>query len=105
MTLGEMKYEHSKSIRQDICDEERIPYILFKMTYDKKNKKIVDVPSGWEEWDYDACMAENEMRIHSQSIDCMMINLKKSRYMIVDNDNEENRRGFKDMYDSDWTMH
>jgi phage/plasmid-associated DNA primase len=105
MTLGEMKYEHSKAIRKDICDDESIPYIFFKMTYDKEGDKIMDLPFGWKEWDYDACMAENDMRIQSQSIDCMMINLKKSRYMIIDNDNEENRRAFKEMYDSDWTTY
>jgi len=111
-SLGEMKYEYSKSIKQDICDEEKIPYIVFQMKYDNKiidkdgfPKKIIDVPCEWEKWDYEKCMNENTARLYSQKCDCMIINLQESRYMIVDNDDKINEKKFDEMYCSDWTSY
>ena len=102
--LGEMKYEHKKSAKQ-LCDDENIPYIAFQMKYDKEGKKIVDAPFEWNKWNYDECMNENQIRLYSQKCDCMIINLEKSRYMIVDNDEKVNEKKFDEMYDSDWTTY
>lgn len=110
MTLGEMKYENSKSVRE-LCDEERIPYIVFQMKYDEKiikdgfAKKLVDVPFEWNKLDYEKCMQENRARLYSQKCDCMIINLEKSRYMIIDNDEKINEKKFDEMYNSDWTTY
>ena len=98
----EMKYENKKNVRE-LCDEESIPYIVFLMKYDKEGKKIIDTPFEWNKWNYDKCMEENDVRLYSQKCDCMIINLEKSKYMVVDNDEKINEKKFDEMYCNDWT--
>lgn len=101
-SLGEMKYEHQKSVRE-LCDDESIPYIVFQMKYDNEGKKIMNTPFGWKTWNYDECLKENDSRLYSQKCDAMTINLKKSKYMIIDNDKRENIQKFNKAYGSCWT--
>ena len=80
----------------NLCNTEKIPYILFNMIFIKNSKgelikKLTGMPKNpnknpdlnWMNWDYERCMKYN---ILNKDNNCLNINLTNSKYMIIDID-------------------
>ena len=80
----------------DKLNAEKVPYILINMVVskDKKTKKVNGIVPGWNEQTYDYMMEHyNNQRLKSpKKYNVIMVNLKKSPYMVADCDTNDDVR-------------
>ena len=93
----------------DKITNEKIPFILVDITLKKDDKGLVKknisgVESGWNTLEYDELMNKynNKRKENPKKWNTIMINLKKSPYMIADCDNAEKVRQFTEQYGQAW---
>lgn len=107
-TSVETKTKSNKIRVLDKMNEDKIPYILINMVVskDRKTKKITPPHSGWKEQSYDFLMKHyNTERLKKpEYYNTIMINLKKSPYMVADcdTDDTESRANFNNTYGQCW---
>lgn len=74
----------------DLCDEERIPYLYTIIRLNSKGKKQPSLPEGFQNYTYEQAMKWNEEKSKIASYNRMCVLLRKSKYMVVDFDDDKN---------------
>jgi len=74
----------------DICDEERIPYLFTIIRINSKGRKQPSLPEGFPNYTYEQAMKWNAEKGKIASYNKMCILLRKSKYMVVDFDDDKN---------------
>ena len=74
----------------DFLNSEKIPYIKISVVKKNGKKKIDGIQSGWNTWDYNKCMEYNKRA--DPKCNSLNINLKKSKYMVIDIDDENSHK-------------
>jgi hypothetical protein len=93
----------------DKITKEKIPFILVDITLKADDKGVIKknisgLESGWNYLEYDELMEKynNKRKQKPKKWNTLMINLKKSPYMIADCDNAEKVREFTEQYGNTW---
>mgnify|MGYP003132783170 CR=1 FL=1 len=87
--LNNMSYiETSQYKLIDFLNNEKIPYIKISVVRKNEKKKIDGIQKGWNNWDYKKCMEYNIRA--DPKCNALNINLNKSKYMVIDIDDEKN---------------
>jgi hypothetical protein len=101
----EMKYE--RSIRLvDLLDQHKVPYIGFTSCFKKDGSKDSaaigrQFKAGWMDWTFEKCKQYNES-IKSHNYDSINVNIKKSPFVVLDNDEPKNDVDFKNEFGNVW---
>jgi len=82
----------------NFLDSNKVPYIRFNITF-KDEKKMINNPKGWKDWSFEECMKYNQSRQNDKHVN---VNLKKSKYMVVDIDSKENVNDILNNYGNVW---
>lgn len=101
--LGEMKYENKITLT-DLLDENRVPYIGFVSCFKQDGSKDSEAigrqfKKGWTLWTWEECQKYNKT---IKGYDCINVNLKKSSFVVMDNDEKRNDYEFKNMVFNQW---
>lgn len=99
MPMTEMKYEHKMNIT-DLLDKHRVPYVAYTAIFNNDGTKNFDkvLPSEWNKWTYEECMKYNK----NHNGDAIMIWIKDSPFMVMDNDCKEVDKHFQKVFGIEW---
>ena len=78
---------YNMTIRQ-FCDQKKIPYLIVDIKIIEGEKKVEGREVAWQELSYDDCMRKNKNENYRRNFKHIMINLKRSNYMVLDIDGE-----------------
>ena len=87
----------------DLLEKSNTPYI--KLTIKTVNGKkceqsiLEGTPRGWKQWNYDKCMEYNKTRTSCKHL---QVNLSKSPYMVIDNDEVSVDADFRKAFGNEW---
>ena len=97
--MSEMKYEHRMNIT-DLLDEHRVPYVAYTAIFNNDGTKNFDkvLPSAYQKMTYEECMKYNK----NHNGDAIMIWLKDSPFMVMDNDCKEVDKQFQEAIGVEW---
>jgi phage/plasmid-associated DNA primase len=74
---------------KEFCDKHELPYVTMVVYIKPDGKKGgVCTPTGWKEWSYEKCMERNSWTENRDNTH-MLINLKNTPFMVVDEDRED----------------
>jgi phage/plasmid-associated DNA primase len=88
----------------DLLKIHKVPYLALniKFVVDKngdmvkcRNSILEQTPKGWKEWDYEKCMEYNKNKNNYKHI---QVNLSKSPFMVMDNDEPSVNEEFMSVY-------
>ncbi len=88
----------------DFLNSNKVPYVALtiKFIVDKngdmvkcKNSILEGTPKGWKDWDYEKCMEYNKNKNNCNHI---QVNLSKSPFMVMDNDEPSVNEEFMSVY-------
>lgn len=97
--MPEMKYEHRmKTI--DLLDKHRVPYVAYYAIFNNDGTKNFDkvLPPAYQKMTYEECMKYNK----NHNGDAIMIWLKDSPFMVMDNDCKEVDKQFQEAVGVEW---
>ena len=86
----------------NFINEEKIPYVFITITIVNGKKIQEGIPKSWTDWTYEDCMNWNNKN-KKDSHNAMVINVNKSKYMIIDIDANPEKH-LKDFYDKFKTL-
>ena len=93
----------------DFLKIHKVPYVSLniKFVVDKygdmvkcRNSILEQTPKGWKEWDYEKCMEYNKNKNNCKHI---QVNLSKSPFMVMDNDEPSVNEEFMSVYGNELT--
>lgn len=80
----------------DFLNSYKVPYLALtiKITDGVKDKKSIleQTPTGWKDWDYEKCMEYNKNKNNCKHL---QVNLSKSPFMVMDNDDPKLDKDFR----------
>jgi len=99
MTMTEMKYEH-KMNTTDLLDKHRVPYIAYTAIFNNDGTKNFNkaFPPAYQKMTYEECMKYNK----NHNGDAIMVWLKDSPFMVMDNDCKEVDKQFQEAIGVEW---
>jgi len=87
----------------DLLEKSNTPYIkltIKTVNGEKCKQSILDgTPTGWKQWSYDKCMEYNKTRTSCKHL---QVNLSKSPYMVIDNDEVSVDNEFRKTFGNEW---
>jgi len=78
----------------------KIPYIKINIQIVKGEKKMIGIKKGWTEWDFEKCIEQNK-RVKF-SCNSLNVNLNKSRFMVIDLDEEQHLKNYLNEYGTEY---
>jgi len=79
----------------DFCNLHQIPYIKIIVQIENNEKKMKGIKTGWTKWSFDKCIDENK---NVKKFNALNINLNKSKFMILDLDDEKYKNEYLNKY-------
>lgn len=97
--MTEMKYEYRMKLT-DLLDKHRVPYVAYTAIFNNDGTKNLDkvLPKKYQEMTYEECMKYNK----NHNGDAIMVWLKNSPFMVMDNDCKEVDKDFQKAVGVEW---
>ena len=90
----------TKTRLTDLLNRHKVPYIYMSVKFNADGSKCKDsvkrqTPKGWTKWKYERCMTYNQDKQNELHIN---VNLSKSCFMVIDNDEKSVDSKFRDAF-------